>query len=172
VPFEPRAVDGPAGLAAANVLIGAYIPAALAAAAWFGGRRPGFLSSVVGRLRWRWLGWCLGLASACALLHLLILAVRAAMAGDEPFRGWPGWPALVLPTLAVLATTPLQAAAEEYGFRGTVVQMLSVLLPWRWPVAVLSAVSFGLSHLRGSMIVPDAMLLGCSWWRRWSAAAA
>jgi hypothetical protein len=87
------------------------------------GLRIGWSSSVLGRLRWRlFLPWTwralasLGVAVAASLL-IAVAATGIDVTG--PVSSFP-WMLLV-----VLATTPLQAAAEEYVFRGYLSQTIA-----------------------------------------------
>ncbi|MEU8102543.1 CPBP family intramembrane glutamic endopeptidase [Nonomuraea muscovyensis] len=87
-------------------------------------RRPGTLSSVAGRLRWSWMLRCAGVAVLALVLgqgaQLTMLAVTGGDVSEAV--GWAGWGQL-LPALAVVVLlVPFQAAAEEYIFRGWVLQ--------------------------------------------------
>lgn len=116
------------------------------------GVRPGFLSSVVGRLRWRWLARCL-LVLVPLWVGYLGLSV---LVGSSPSARPAHWPVLLV---LVLVLTPLQSAAEEYTFRGMVLQVVgswfarplaALIVP-----TVLSVVLFAAAH--GS---PDPYILG------------
>ena len=142
----------PWGLLSTNLVLAAGIPVA-GLAVWAGQRwRPGFVSSVAGRVRWPLL---LGSTTRAALVlvpALLIgVGVDAAASGAlgdlASFAPEPQWPALAL---VVLLTTPLQAAGEEYFFRGWLSQAIgswcasprvAVVLP-----ALVSATLFALAH--------------------------
>ena len=113
-------------LAAAFMLlsIAALLPAALLAVRLVGGRGAGTLSSVSGRLRWRLLVRCLRLA-------LLLTAPLAVLAVVVPDGGAPGAAISerTLPLVAIaLLVVPLQAAAEEYVFRGLLMQTIGAWL--------------------------------------------
>ena len=104
------------------------------------------VSSVVGRLRWRWLGECLGIAAA------LLGAVFAFGIGYELIAGprepvaFPGWPTYLTIAAIALLVVPVQCAAEEYAFRGFLVQTLTAWTRTPWVGIVLSAVAFLFSH--------------------------
>ncbi|MEU6717730.1 type II CAAX endopeptidase family protein [Nonomuraea sp. NPDC046802] len=88
-------------------------------------RRPGTLSSVAGRLRWRWMLICAGLAVLALALGQGAQALALSTSGESgalfEWRGWAGFlPALV----AIVLLVPFQAAAEEYIFRGWFMQAL------------------------------------------------
>ncbi|WP_138757642.1 CPBP family intramembrane glutamic endopeptidase [Modestobacter altitudinis] len=83
----------------------------------------GWSSSVLGRLRWRLFGpvtWralaTLGVAVALGLV-IAVAATGVDVTGPGPSFGWM--------LLVVLTTTPLQAAAEEYVFRGYLSQTIA-----------------------------------------------
>ncbi len=142
----------PWGLLSTNLALAMGVPVA-GLAVWAGQRwRPGFVSSVAGRVRWPLL---LGSTTRAALVLvptlLVAVAVDAAASGEWgdllAFDPEPQWLALML---VVLLTTPLQAAGEEYFFRGWLTQAigswcasarLALLLP-----ALVSATLFALAH--------------------------
>lgn len=89
------------------------------------GHPPGWIASVVGRIRWRWLLTCLGLAAVALVMTLAVAAVL-------PDQGTTGvqldgrlnpWTSTVRDfVLVTVLLTPLQAAGEEYVFRGYLTQ--------------------------------------------------
>ncbi|MFG1704035.1 type II CAAX prenyl endopeptidase Rce1 family protein [Nonomuraea sp. M3C6] len=93
-------------------------------------RRPGTLSSVAGRLRWPWLLRCAGLAIVALVLgqaaQVLAVSVSGEDAGD--MFGWAGWAGFLPALIAIVLLVPFQAAAEEYVFRGWLVQAFGVHL--------------------------------------------
>ncbi len=104
---------------------------------------PGFVSSVAGRLRWRWLLRCL-----LAILPLWVVYLGLGFVLDPPSSGRPDqWPLLLL---LALTTTPFQAAGEEYLCRGWLVQNVAVWFAHpgvAWAVStVVSAGVFALIH--------------------------
>ncbi|WP_166503570.1 CPBP family intramembrane glutamic endopeptidase [Modestobacter italicus] len=87
------------------------------------GLRIGWSSSVLGRLRWRLFLpttlralATLGVAVALGLV-VAVVATGVDVTGPGPSFGWM--------LLVVLTTTPLQAAAEEYVFRGYLSQTIA-----------------------------------------------
>ncbi len=104
----------PLVLLSTNLSAAAMIPIAAVLQWTFFGVRPRFLSSVQGRLRWRWLG----------RLSLVIVPVWIVYVGASTLLGPPGEFRVDATALALIAvvilTTPLQAAGEEYGLRGLV----------------------------------------------------
>ena len=111
--FEDALLTSWWGFLANNLLLAAFIP--LSALAVFAGHRwrPRWVSSVEGGLRWRWL-----LVSGLVPLVALVVLLGGSWLLDPQAFG-PGEQRDSLVLLAVvLATTPLQAAGEEYLFRG------------------------------------------------------
>lgn len=115
-------------------------------------RRPiGSLSSVQGRLRWRWLALCLLPAVAYVLVSIgasvLLARVVPSDAEQVDWVGWADfWPALLI----ILLLVPVQAAAEEYAFRGWLLQAVGSwtarLGSSAWPAILVSAVPFVVGH--------------------------
>lgn len=123
------------------VAIAILIPIVMGAA-WLTQRRPpGTLSSVAGRLRWRWLFRCVPLAVLAVVLGEAAQSLTFVATGESPGYGWAGWSNLLVPLLVILLLVPIQAAAEEYAFRGWVVQAFGAYLrnPW-WGIIISSAV--------------------------------
>jgi len=134
-------------------------------------RRPAFsVVSVVGKIRWRWM-------LLCCLPGFGYLALNVALsAGFEalfpnvdtgpatPDDGsFVGWSSFVVPALVILLLVPFQSAAEEFVFRGWLIQavgaygpdntdgkpfvsMLKRVLRTPWPALVVSSVAFVFGH--------------------------
>lgn len=99
------------------------IPALFAASRIVEGRGVGLLSSVTGRLRWGWLGKTLVLALVVFIVYFAVVLGSSAAMGEPtaPDFSHPGlWTMLVLVVLLI----PFQAAAEEYVFRGYLMQLI------------------------------------------------
>ncbi len=79
--------------------------------------RPGFVSSVVGRLRWGWLGLCTIVLLPLWIGHVLVTKSLAGPTPDLALK--PGWETMLG---LVLFTILLQSAGEEYLLRGWVMQ--------------------------------------------------
>ncbi|MFJ3492390.1 lysostaphin resistance A-like protein [Streptomyces sp. NPDC086091] len=147
----PDAPDGTvafgplSGTAVDLLLIAAALPVVLLAVRWTGRRPAGTVSSVTGRLRWPWLGRCLLVALPVLALSggaMLLLPAPA----DEPPAVWAGWEAF-LPALALLlALVPFQAAAEEYLFRGWLLQAVGAFVRSPWAAPLPQAVLFAAAH--------------------------
>lgn len=108
----------------------------------------GLLSSVAGHIRWRWL-WIAMLPAVGYILLQFLLGFVIAPAVDDAPLGEPTVPlAIYLVSLAIiLLLVPVQATAEEYVFRGFVLQMLGGWVRWPALVIVLSTIPFVLGHL-------------------------
>ncbi|WP_157431620.1 CPBP family intramembrane glutamic endopeptidase [Actinomadura hibisca] len=101
-----------------------FLPLVLLAAWGIQRRRPGTLSSVTGRLRWRWLLVCAGLAVLFCIAGFGA-SLLASMVVDDPAdeaQHWVGWGEFLLPAAIILLLVPFQASAEEYMFRGWILQ--------------------------------------------------
>jgi uncharacterized protein len=138
----------PLGLFTTNLSLAVAILAAWGAVAFVHLERPGWLSSVVRGIRWPWLLRTSLLAAAVSAAFLVISLVIPLPGDDEGYEGLdpPALGTFLALFLVVALTTPLQAAGEEYGFRGYFSQALSCWLRWRWVVALISASLFALAH--------------------------
>lgn len=104
------------------------------------------VSSVVGGLRWGWLGECVGLAAILLGAVFAFGLVYELIAGPSGPIGFPGWPTYLTIAAVALLVVPLQCAAEEYAFRGFLVQTLTAWFRTPWVAIVLSSVAFLFSH--------------------------
>lgn len=113
--------------------------------------RPGWVSSVGLRLRWRWFAACFGVAFVALLLTLVVSAVLPSQgAGTEVSTDLNEFTRTTRDfALVVLLLTPLQAAGEEYAFRGYLTQAFGGLVRWRWVAVVVPAFLFALAHGAG-----------------------
>ncbi|MDQ0986122.1 membrane protease YdiL (CAAX protease family) [Streptomyces sp. V2I9] len=131
------------------------------------GRRPaGTLSSVAGRLRWSWIGWC---AAVGFPLMIVQIGVGIAWTWDseplvEPGGGFPGWPYFLLSMAVILALVPFQAAAEEYIFRGWLVQVIGRAVRSPWPATVVASLLFALAHGFGELTGFLLLFYSALWW--------
>ena len=118
-PFSGNWESSPGGMLFTNLLLAALIPAAMVAV-WVGcGWRPRWVGSVVGGLRWRWLAICSGVAAVAIVVPAVVLTgFTEDLTTWTPERQWP------LLAAVVVVTTPLQAAGEEYAFRGWLPQTI------------------------------------------------
>ncbi len=125
----------PAFFLANNLALAACVPiAALTQWACFG-QRPRWLSSVVGGFRWRWFGECV---LWILPVFLISLVLDAAFGGLGGLRVGPDTAFMVA---AILLTTPLQAAGEEYLLRGLGQRAVAAWLPRIAGLVVSTAVT-------------------------------
>lgn len=115
--FIESVIGTPLGMAAVNMAWAVMIPGAIVAMAAFGKGAAGFAASVVGRWRWSTVG-------RAALVIVPIFAVYIGISlWMDPSIEWqwnPNWGLVI----AVLLTTPLQSAGEEFTFRGLLPQLM------------------------------------------------
>jgi hypothetical protein len=139
--------DSPIFLLFNNLLLAVLIPVAMLTVWLVHRERPGWLSSVVRRFRWRLVWPMVGLALAAQFVTYLVTAVFADL--DEVTEPLPQTPDLstVLAFLAIIfLTTPLQAAAEEYAFRGYLSQAVGYFAKsWLIP-AIITGLLFAAAH--------------------------
>ncbi|NYI70067.1 membrane protease YdiL (CAAX protease family) [Naumannella cuiyingiana] len=122
----------PATFVANNLGLAALIGIAILAQLIFFGQRPGWLASVDGKLRWGWLARCFGAALVGYLLMYVVLGLL------EPFPPFGNDPDFGLYLAFTLLTTPLQAAGEEYAFRGFLPRAIASWIPHRWVGMILA----------------------------------
>ncbi|MFD4023897.1 CPBP family intramembrane glutamic endopeptidase [Streptomyces sp. NPDC058576] len=158
--------DPVADLAVQLLGIAVGIPIVLGAARLLGRRPAGTVSSVVGRLRWGWLWRCAAVAFPLMIVQIGLLI--AWTWNDEPLgetgSGFPGWPVFLLSLAVVLALVPFQAAAEEYVFRGWLVQVIGRTVRSPWPAIVLASLLFALAHGFGEWSGFLLLLYSALWW--------
>ena len=136
-----------------NLMLASFIPLA-GLTTWLVHQvRPGFVSSVIGRFRWGWTAWCLALlvplwGGYVAVASLLLPSSAAGGGAGDGANRPEHW---ILLLVLMLLTTPLQAAGEEYLFRGWIMQQMGALFRHRWVALgisiVLSSVLFALAHM-------------------------
>ena len=113
----------PAGLALLNVVIAAAIPLTFAVTWWLHRLKPRWVSSVRPRLRWGYLLACLPLAVAALLASVGVGLLLPLAPGESPVGEVNEFTSRTRDfLLVILLLTPLQAAGEEYLFRGYLTQ--------------------------------------------------
>jgi membrane protease YdiL (CAAX protease family) len=119
----------PAGLALLNIVIALAIPVVWAVTWWLHRLKPRWLSSVGPRLRWRYLLVCLVLSVVALTASLGVSLLLPQSAGDSPVGGLNDYTTETRNfLLVILLLTPLQAAGEEYLFRGYLTQAFGSLV--------------------------------------------
>ena len=126
------------------LLLAVGIPVVLLVVRWIGRRPAGTVTSVTGRLRWNWLALCVLTALPIVALGMGGMLLLPADDGQE-FQ-WAGW-SVFGPALAMLVVlVPVQAAAEEYVFRGWLTQAVGAFLRRPWWALLPQAVLFAAAH--------------------------
>jgi uncharacterized protein len=138
----------PLGLAYLNIVLATAIPLTWLIIRVVHGLRPRWLSSVLPRLRWRFLLVCFGLA---LLALIATIGVSALIPAQDTGAEISGELNRFTSTtrdflLVVLLLTPLQAAGEEYAFRGYLAQAFGGIFGHPVPAVVAPAVLFALAH--------------------------
>jgi membrane protease YdiL (CAAX protease family) len=138
---DPQLFDliDPLTLVVTNLTLIVLVPIVWMAWAVVHGMKPGWSSSVLGRLRWRLFLPFTGRALATLGAGIgLSVVVGVVVGGDKVSGPVPsfGWLLVV-----VLLTTPLQSAAEEYLFRGYLSQTIAGWIRGPRVGAVIAAVA-------------------------------
>jgi len=125
----------PAFFLANNLALATSIPiAALTQWACFG-QRPRWMSSVVGRFRWSWFGECVAWMLP---VFVLSLALDVALNGPPPIQVTASTGFMIA---AILLTTPLQAAGEEFLLRGLGQRAIAAWFPRTVGLVVSTAIT-------------------------------
>jgi uncharacterized protein len=141
---------------ATNAGLAGLIPVAAGLARLLYGVRLRVLSSTLPGLRWGWLLRGVGVA-AVVWSPLLVLGT----AGAYVERSAPIGVGVLAFLAVVLMTTPLQAAGEEYLFRGLVLQGLGAARLPTWLCCLGSGALFATAHLQfAAPLFADRLLLG------------
>jgi len=143
---------GPVGFIYLNLTLIVLIPASGLSIWIVHGIRPRYLSSVAGGIRWGWLLRCVAVLLPLWALYTALGVLVEPFTSPRPDH----WIALLV---IVLVMTPLQAAGEEFFFRGWIMQNVGAWFarPTVGLVAslIVSAVAFSAAHLS-----PDPWVLG------------
>lgn len=138
-------------LSLATIAIG--LPALALTLWWFQRRTWGSVTSVTGRLRLSWLGRCFAVAvlvfgiSAAAMVGVGALIEPEAASDDV----WVGWGTFAVGLVMLLCLVPLQAAAEEFIFRGWLLQATGSLLRNPILIVIPQALLFAAAHGWGTV---------------------
>jgi uncharacterized protein len=138
----------PLGLAYLNLSLASAIPAAMLVSFLLHRLTPGWLASVTGRMRWRWLLTCFGLSFVALVITVMVSSLLPAQGEGTDLGGTlnPWTSTLRDFVLVVVFLTPLQAAGEEYAFRGYLTQAFGGLFRARWAAVLFPAILFALAH--------------------------
>ena len=138
----------PLGLAYLNLVLACAIPVTWLLTRVLHGLRPRWLASVTGGIRWRWFLVCFGLAVVSLLATVVVSSLVPASPGDGQVGGEVNeFTRTTRDFLLVLVLlTPLQAAGEEYAFRGYLTQAFGGLFRRPWVAVAGPALLFALAH--------------------------
>lgn len=131
--------EHPIGLLGGHIALAMLIPISILLVRAFHGRSPRWLASVQPGMRWRYLAICFVVA-AVVLNGMVIASGRLSHGSPRAEAGLWVWLAIVV------LSSPLQAAAEEYFFRGLLLQGFGALARRPWLGVVCSALVFALMH--------------------------
>lgn len=121
----PLELQEPGFFALTMIGLAIMIPVIILAVLITGPRPVGYLTSVEGRMRWRWLGRTSVLAFAVYGVVLSTALAVSAWVDPGSVRSPDAVDGrVVLLLVLVLLLTPFQAAAEEYVFRGYLLQLV------------------------------------------------
>lgn len=138
---------GPSSLLYLNLTLGSTI-----LITWFVMRvihrmRPRWLTSVAPKMRWKFFFACLGLAVVALVAQVVVGQLLPGGEGTDVTQHVNDFTATTaVLAVVVLLTTPLQAAGEEYVFRGYLMQALGSLLGNKWIALVATATLFAFAH--------------------------
>lgn len=141
-------ITDPALMAVVLGSIALMLPAYLAASRIINGPRLGLVSSAAGRLRWRWMLWCALWAVVVFVVGSGVSMLLPASGGDASGVVSPAEnPNFWLMLIVLIVLVPLQAAAEEYVFRGYLQQAVGRWLRHPLFAILLPVPLFVLGHL-------------------------
>jgi uncharacterized protein len=138
---------GPAALLGLNLGIASMIGVTWLLMRVLHHMRPRWLASVAPGIRWRFLGVCLAIAVVALVAQVAVGTVLPRGTADD-LSGTVNHVTVstLLSAVVVLVTTPLQAAGEEYLFRGYLLQAFGSFFGNRWVAIVATATLFALAH--------------------------
>lgn len=142
----------PPGLAYLNLALASMIPLTWFVMRVMHGLLPRWLASVRPRLRWRFLAACLAISVVALLATLLVSAVVPGQSNDVGSKANAFTTTTRDYLLVIALLTPLQAAGEEYLFRGYLTQAFGGLFHRAWVAVVVPAFLFGLAHGLGQSV--------------------
>jgi membrane protease YdiL (CAAX protease family) len=146
----------PATLLVVNLSLALMIPITWLAVRYLHNLRPRWLGSVRPRLRWSLVGWFLAasvLSTAAAYLTAgLLIPSELPTSGGAGGSGVTSGATTAAFLVIIALTSPLQAAGEEYFFRGYLLQGFGALVRAPWFTVICTSLLFATAH--GSQNLP------------------
>jgi membrane protease YdiL (CAAX protease family) len=128
-----------------HLTIAMMIPAALLAA-FVIGRRPGFVLSLAGRIRWPWLVRCAGIALAIQIGFVAVGFILELVGTGEVTGTHSGGSGLWQVLVVTVFLVPFQASGEEVFTRGTMQQVIGGWGAPAWVAMIVSTGAFVAMH--------------------------
>ena len=153
---ETVSASNPALLTFELIGLVVLIPCVLLPVLMTGPRPAGYISSVAGRLRWRWLAWT-GLAAV--VVYGTSIGGLVILSEDSIAPRFDGARTIALLVVVVLLV-PLQAAGEEYVFRGYLMQLIGSWTRFAIIPVVVTTPLFALGHTYGLWGLVDVGVFG------------
>ena len=158
--FSSMALQGriePQTLLVVNLSLALLIPITWLAVRFLHNLRPRWLGSVRPHLRWRLVGWFLAASAVSTVFAYGVLAALLPHELPAAAGGGGGTSAATGATTAaffviIALTQPLQAAGEEYFFRGYLLQAFGALVRAPWFTVTATSLLFATAH--GSQNLP------------------
>lgn len=145
----------PAGMLGTNLGIACLIPISFAVIMVVHQVRPRWLGSVRPRLRWSYLFASLGIAAVSLLAVFALSTLAGPGIHFKPQHDF--WTFMII----ILITSPLQAAGEEYLFRGYLLQAFGSMVKNPWFGLLVSSVVFAAFHgLQNPPLFLDRLAFG------------
>lgn len=142
------------------------LPSVIVAVRILGLGRAGQLTSVVGRIRWRWMASCIvpAVLYMAITLGLGLIVPVSWQGGDASASTGHATPAaaLIVSIVLICVFVPFQAAGEEFAFRGLGLQAFGAW--FRWPIVgiLVPTVGFAFAHSYNAWGRIDVAALGVS----------
>jgi len=151
----------PTVLLTVNLSLAMLIPTTFLTIRLLHGMRPRWLGSVRPGLRWGLLAQLTGLALVATIAFSLVIGLWMQDVMPTESTNELSTRTTIAYLAVVLLTSPLQSAAEEYVFRGYLLQAFGALVSNRWFTLLLTSLLFALAH--GTQNLPlfaDRFLFG------------
>jgi membrane protease YdiL (CAAX protease family) len=124
------------------------------------GPRVNILHSIAFRLRWRWLAIAFIPAAVVWLVTTVGQLALGFATGEELGEFTTPLGTYAVSVLIVLVLVPVQAATEEYLYRGVLLQSFGSWLRWAPLPIIASAVLFGFSHAYDAWGIVQVTVMG------------